>query len=388
MKNYLKYLLFVLAVFSSEWLFAQLFVPSAATLHIEENASIAIAGRAENTGTFNNFGTTSLSGDWLNSGTYNTTGTFILNGADQIIDHDTLFNNLTIEGGGTKSIVSDIVVEGYLSLQNGVITPGSNATILMNTNASSSPGSDISYVNGTLYTKGLGDKYYPIGNSSGFYPAELHAIEGVNPTIGMTVFSSSTIPSTEGKISSTLDRYWQRSIITGSIVYATISLSLHTDDNIYDSLTIEVLQSILSDGTYSTIGNNPLVSSMIPLDYVSGSDTAKLEFFTLGSIKLVDWDTYYFPNALSNNAPGEEDQTVKLYGDVFEEDGFSLRISNNWGNIVFETTSLFEMQTTGWDGTNKRTGKRETTGQYNYILKAKVKDGTRYNDAGSIWILD
>jgi hypothetical protein len=51
------------------------------------------------------------------------------------------------------------------------------------------------------------------------------------------------------------------------------------------------------------------------------------------------------------------------------------------GNKVFQTTSLQEMETTGWTGLNKRTNRRETTGQYFYYIRAIAKDNTPYTKA-------
>ena len=80
----------------------------------------------------------------------------------------------------------------------------------------------------------------------------------------------------------------------------------------------------------------------------------------------------YIPNALSPAAPDPEDQVVKVYGQQIIEDDFSFRIYNRWGQIVYETSSFVEANTTGWSGESSN-GENESIGVYHYTLSGRFR---------------
>lgn len=372
----------------------QLYIPSGAVFHIDNTAIVSVNGDVQNLGTYENFGQTSVSGNWTNNGMFDTLGTFILNGSDQTVDHNAAFENFVIDGFGNKTIVSDISIHSSLTLNSGILIPSTeNIIISLDSVATTTTGNDDSYINGYFYNHGSGTRYFPIGNNDGFFPSEMFRISGSSPFVGMRVVENTTetLFSTIKRVATIVQsRYWQSKVISGNLNNAQVALSYYPYDNVYDSLIINVLQSDSIAGDYRIIGKDSSIISRIPVNYVASIDTTLQEFYALAAIRQVDWSIYYFPNALSHNAPGADDRAAKIYGGdvIFEKEGFSIRISNNWGNIIFESESLEEMTTKGWTGINKKTGRTETTGQYNYIMKAKVKDGSTYNDAGSIWIID
>lgn len=84
------------------------------------------------------------------------------------------------------------------------------------------------------------------------------------------------------------------------------------------------------------------------------------------------------PSGFSPNDDGEND-VLKVLGGPFTS--LELKVYNNWGNLVFESTS----EEVGWDGTWK--GKDQPNGDYIYTVTAVTVDGVEFNDYGSVSII-
>ena len=54
-----------------------------------------------------------------------------------------------------------------------------------------------------------------------------------------------------------------------------------------------------------------------------------------------------------------------MYGNGINEDNFNFTIYNRWGEIVFQTTDVNEMLTSGWDGTSN--GQQQPVGTYVWV---------------------
>jgi gliding motility-associated-like protein len=83
----------------------------------------------------------------------------------------------------------------------------------------------------------------------------------------------------------------------------------------------------------------------------------------------------FVPNAFTPNNDGKND-ILKVFGNYIST--IDLRIFNQWGQLIFQTTD----PTQGWDGKHK--GKLQPVGVYAYILKVVRQDGTVVNKKGSI----
>ncbi|MBK8808402.1 MAG: hypothetical protein IPO21_17945 [Bacteroidales bacterium] len=265
MKNYIKYIILFSILFSTEIVVAQLFVASNANITITPDASFCIKGNASNNGLIQNSGAIFLNGDWENSGIYNPTGTMVLNGKNQQINHNAAFYNLTIDSGGNKTFLSNTSITNMLLLENGFVIPNANTHFLIDNLGRTSAGSDISYVNGTLYNSGTGNKYFPIGNSQGFYPAELLSVTGSSPIIGFSVKPNTSIVmgSDLSRITSVMNtHYWQKEILAGDYEGGYLALPIMTDDYLYDSLLVEVMQATQLESNFVDIGNNISAESL------------------------------------------------------------------------------------------------------------------------------
>ena len=96
-------------LFSGQSVFAQALTSNNALITVEPSTRVTIQGGALNNGDLVNHGTVSVSGDWMNVDTYTpANGLLIFNGAgtQNIAHNNGLVYQLSIEGGGEKSIIS------------------------------------------------------------------------------------------------------------------------------------------------------------------------------------------------------------------------------------------------------------------------------------------
>jgi hypothetical protein len=106
--------------------------------------------------------------------TFTSTGTvFLTGGGDQTISSSgaTTFNNLTINGGGVKTVSDNIIISGILDLTNGIINvPAFSRKVIFNAGAS------VTNVNNSSFIKGFVEK---IGNTNFTFPVG-GLVNGIN----------------------------------------------------------------------------------------------------------------------------------------------------------------------------------------------------------------
>jgi trimeric autotransporter adhesin len=86
-------------------------------------------------------------------------------------------------------------------------------------------------------------------------------------------------------------------------------------------------------------------------------------------------DQIFIPNAFSPNNDGLNDE-FKVEGFIIRS--MQLRVFNQWGEIVFETTD----QNRGWDGKHK--GKLQPSGVYMYVCSMVLQDGSKVVRKGAV----
>ncbi|MCK7558327.1 gliding motility-associated C-terminal domain-containing protein [Chitinophaga sedimenti] len=86
----------------------------------------------------------------------------------------------------------------------------------------------------------------------------------------------------------------------------------------------------------------------------------------------------FIPNAFTPNNDGSND-ILYVYGNTIAK--MSLRIFNQWGQLVFESKDKAK----GWDGT--MSGQRQPVGVYVYEFMSTMTDGTKINKRGTITII-
>ena len=359
------------------------FVVEGATFSVESDAIITIQPDAINNGEIQNKGIINLQQDWTNTNQYNTIGgEFILAGqTTQNINHaDQNFNILKSSEGGRKIFNSGANISSNLILENGIIevVPG-NIFILENT-ATSTPGSDISHIDGYLYNSGSGYKFFPIGKDDIYAPVELQNVSNDLTKVGFEAINYNPMPEVDSDLASVSEiKYWQMELLDNNEFLSKISLS---SDRTYTS---EELQNIVvaeadnSSGMYRNIGKDentqPSFDGITSLSEISGS------FFAFGFT-----GSFFIPNTFAPGSSDPEEQVLKVYGTGIPDTGFSFIVFNKWRDIVFESNSLTEMKATGWNGNNKKTGEPEEAGMYSYILKGQTPSGSTIEKSGSVLI--
>lgn len=369
---------------------AQMLTNKGQLIHIGSDAIVSVEGSAVNEGTFTNNGTLSVSGDWNNGATFmEGKGTFILNGnTQQLIKHNNQsFTTLQIAGSGEKILQNNATVTGELILTNGLFTPSEESIFLVKEKAVINGGSAQSYINGRLFHEGTGTKFFPIGKNGSYKPVVLEQVTGVSPVIGFELFEPNlqSQPGEDLQEVSQL-RYWQQTILSGSLKSAFIGLSYDNTENIQSIDSIVVAETNLAEEPYRSLGKETvngttaegIVTSKLPI-------TGKL--FAIGKPSLELAKLLYIPNAFSPLSMQEEDRMIKLYGRDISSQNLLFRIYNRWGNLIYENNSLEEMTSQGWNGNNMYTGKPETNGLYTYTLEGKFIDGKPFKKVGTITLI-
>ena len=108
------------------------------------------------------------------------------------------------------------------------------------------------------------------------------------------------------------------------------------------------------------LGNSPCETSLLSAP-VSGTTLSSRDIFV--------------PNAFTPNGDGKND-VLLVYGNYVSS--VQLRIFNQWGQLIFVSTSM----NTGWNGASN--GVAQPIGVYAYTLKVVLQDGTIINKKGSI----
>lgn len=130
----IKYLFVILLItLNTCFGYGQLFITNNVNVVITNGTQLTVQGdfQNDNGATITNNGTIDLSGNWIHNAANNcfglgvSTGTVILNGANQTIGglNATTFNNLSLLGSGTKTLLQDIIVGGASS-PTGVLSIG------------------------------------------------------------------------------------------------------------------------------------------------------------------------------------------------------------------------------------------------------------------------
>ena len=192
----------------------------AATFHAG-TGTVTLGSLAISAGTFTaTSATTNISGDFSNSGTFNhNSGTLNFNGTTQAIA-STTFNNLSISGGGTKTIGGDVMVNNTLTLTSGLIDVGTYTL----TAAAISGGSSSSYIlTGSAYNASPAgylkipsvngaEKIFPVGTASSYNPCYI-TNSGTAQDFSVRVFTGVYVNGLSGAVASDpakmVNRTWE-----------------------------------------------------------------------------------------------------------------------------------------------------------------------------------
>lgn len=173
--------------------------------------------------------------------------------------------------------------------------------------------------------------------------------------IPTTVTSTVTINTIEFKWDAVTDATAYEVSIDGGLTFATPSSGAtglsHTVGGLNPDQTVEILVKAKALGACESLSLPHSNKTLLP----------DLEVF--------------IPNTFTPNSDGKNDVFLP-YGNYMQS--VSLRVFNQWGQQVFNTTELNK----GWDGTFK--GTEQPVGVYIYVVSVVMQDGKKVNKKGSV----
>lgn len=358
-------------------------ITNESTLYIN-GVSVYVAGDIINSGILRNDGALSVSGDWKSRGKYNGDGVLKLSGntPQRISHYSQAVNSLLIDGWGTKYIKGEINISASLVMEQGVVEVSEDDLLNLKESAVVEGGSPESYINGALTVEGNGYKFFPIGKNGTYAPIEFMNVQGENAQYAVELFEDAPVISVQNVIVKNA-LYWQRKDIRGAFRSSPVNVDFdqsyfqNPEEIIFISGTswdegftvISQVQHSNETGKIRTL--IPISSPIIMLGESSESWTQA---------------DFYFSTALSPHASHAENRQVKIFGGRLSPEGFRFMVFDRWGALIYESNSLDEMSSNGWDG-RTIAGAEMPTGTYPYRMTALDKTGQKFERKGVITII-
>jgi len=368
---------------------------------IQNSGKFFISGNGINqfNAMFSGTGSVAVGGNWTNSQSFNS-ATFILNGSqDQNINNNGQgFDSLVIDGGGNKFFEGDVDVSAFLVLQNGLVNVN-NGRVFIQESADVSDGSDLSYVVGQLTRAGTGFRNFPIGKNGVFAPIILEDAQGIDPVITMEMFqpnNNSPAPDTS-LIGVSAVRYWELTLESGSFDGSTVVLSTVDEDlnnlPVRNNINVRVTKPVVAQaadapgGPFTSLGN-----AFQSGDLRDGEIASELpgvgRFFAVAlAPEVPEEGVLFIPDAFSPSSDVPENQTFRVFGERISPEGFSFRVFDKWGLVVFETEDFVEANTVGWNGRKDNTGDELKVGVYSYTVVGQFTTGERIDELGTVILI-
>lgn len=367
-------------------------------------ATLDANGNINNTGNLENVGLILLGGDWVNTGIYNgIDGELEFDGAtDQTFTNGVVdLNSLTINSEGVTLMRGDTVrVLGQINFVNGYLDSDPGTFLIIEDGAEVLGGSDNSYSQGTLYQRGLGYRFFPVGNLNLYLPVYLENVFGQEPLIGVNVGSFAEPPIPDRLLLGISEAYYwdiqtvrgtfDSSRVTVDYVDADILNSTIRNNIAYESATPALAESEALDEPFTNLFTTD-DSIEDPDQFSSGVITGDIAFTkrylaVALSPKIPEDGVSYIPTAFSPASANDEDRVLKFYGEKVIAEGFSLKIYDRRGMVMYETADIADAKALGWDGL-LRNGKEASGGYYFYSAKFEFENGRRVSKTGEILLI-
>jgi gliding motility-associated-like protein len=368
----MKWLVFIV-ILCPIVLFGQgFYIKNGATVSVEENFILAVSDSLVNQGTLINNGSLVMGGVWLNTGTYipgDGRITFNSTSTEQIINHNAqAFSWLTIEGGGVKKFLADIVVERELILNDGIMVAENNSKIIFDSDVIITGGSDVAHVNGAVQHSGAGTKLFPIGNGSVYLPVQLDNLTG-SPEILVShveLGGSTTLLKSSSLQSISNQRYFSVEAISGSLQSSTVTLPIRDESIISSMQSAVVAQASALNDPFTNLGSSDFTGSSTNGSVTSQQAPTEI----LLAVASADLSGVVVYNAIAPN--GYEANRYMQIANLPE--GSIVTIYNRWGDKVFEmagyddTVAGKRFEGVGLDGKELPSG--------NYFYKIELPDAS------------
>lgn len=351
-------------------------------LYINE-VNMYVEGEIINTGSLINDGLIAITQDWNNQGIYRGKGTLEAYGNEyQRILHNEKVQNFVVKGWGTKIIKGQLSITDELHLLQGIVRLAEGDELCLKEKAIIYGGSAESHVEGAITVEGTGYKFFPLGKNGIYAPIEYLNVKGPTAKFSVEVFENAPIITVENTIVKQ-GIYWQRKDLVGNFGGSAVAIEFDP------SHFADINKMIMVAGSewnkpFMAIEN---VDHSQEKNQLSTQTDVMVPIIMLGEISETWAEAdFYFSTALSPNAANIDNRKAKVFGERLAEEYFRFEVFNRWGAIVYETTSLESMQTTGWDGRGLN-GDYLVTGPYPYRLIGYDKTGKRLEKKGVISIV-
>ena len=305
--------------------------------------------------------------------------TLSLSGADQNLNNQNASTPLVLGGlivgqngalnNGTIGISGPWEITGSLVFNDGVIVPGSDGKITQ-TIKNGVPGDIIinnqeSFVNGAFFSKGVGIRFFPIGNSNGYFPSQLFNVTQADLEVGMRVVESNSSLSHENDILGIFkSRYWELIDPSNSLIGPLLAVStFQTSDFITPGVGTVVVGSTGKAGQATSLGGG------INGDYVVGASgiSASDRIFTIANVNS-EQVVVKIHNVITPFQDNANDYLQIENIDVFPEN--KVMLLDRWGVKVKEWknyANVLDTPSSSHDLSKVATG--------NYICILEYKDG-------------
>ncbi|MGB3464694.1 MAG: gliding motility-associated C-terminal domain-containing protein [Cyclobacteriaceae bacterium] len=392
-------------------LFGQnLYLQENARVFIETGAEVQVGGTLENNGYIDNSGELSLLGDLQNNSILNSIAgklSFLGSGMQMIVSSSLDVSDLSIDGQSNEVMLnSEIIrVSGSIDFINGIMRIPEESRLIIEPDAETLGGNDLSYFDGAMTQLGTGFKYYPIGNNGLFTPISMEEIRGIDVTIQV----SSTVPNDPAPIPAddiigvSEHALWKVDLIDGFVDSILVSMEFRNADlnNFTNSNEIKadavspvLVEKESIDGIFRNLGVSELTDTdsmtfgRIIADRYIKPTLEQGRFIAVGLAPLLPASgSFYIPNAFSPNALDEDNKSFKVFGTRVINDGFELRIFNRSNVLVYQTDDYTEANQTGWNGRNQNNGNEEPSGLYYYTISYKLEDGIQRQEQNAIYLI-
>jgi len=292
----------------------------AAQLTVPAGSAVKITGQISTRGSVNN---NSSLADF-------STAHLFLTGSNQTLAtiSPVVLQGLTIDGGGTKTAAGEWTVTRDLTFTQGIFTPGSGKLTYSGTTTLN--GNVNSFVNGTLFQRGTGSRFFPIGVANAYIPLRFNDVQDAAVEVGVTAFTGGTnlvFPPDVKDI--TNNRYWELSTSGGSLPASTVSLYV-------PGSSVELLQPLVVIEADNISGATAINMGGGALDqFVTSFSTVSKPIVTIGlgeniDLKILDLITPYNEDLINDKL-----QIVNV--DYVVENKVTLL--DRWGVVVKEWTN-------------------------------------------------
>lgn len=147
----------------------------------------------------------------------------------------------------------------------------------------------------------------------------------------------------------------------------------------YDSPTNAIIEYGLN--YTSTIDESIYAEATDNLYNCTNRDSVNIEH------RIEDLHALFIPNVFSPKASNTENQKLKVFGTLIQETDFNFRIYNQWGQLVYQTSSFIEANSLGWTGDIKGNNAQQSSNVYTYVVEGKFFDGVPFNKVGTATML-